>query len=84
MDEQNQLDPLTELLLLDESKRTSVSRITRATKIKKSVGQLASSQARKSNDPLYKRMVYYRELYFKFRDQLHRKYGPRVRSKAMR
>jgi hypothetical protein len=83
MDEQINLDPLTELLL-DESKRTSTTRITRATKIKKSVGQLSSASARKANDPLYKRMIYYRELYFKYRDQLHRKYAPRVRSRAMR
>jgi hypothetical protein len=83
MDEQIKLDPLTELLL-DESKRTSTTRITRATKIKKSVGQLSSASARKANDPLYKRMIYYRELYFKFRNQLHRKYAPRVRSRAMR
>jgi len=83
MDEQINLDPLTELLL-DESKRTSTTRITRATKIKKSVGQLSSASARKANDPLYKRMIYYRELYFKYRNQLHRKYAPRVRSRAMR
>jgi hypothetical protein len=70
--------------LQETPKRTTATRITRATKIKKATGQLASSTARKQNDPLYKRMVYFRDQYFKYRDQIHRKYTPRVRSRAMR
>jgi hypothetical protein len=70
--------------LEETPKRTTTTRVTRATKIKKSTGQLASSTARKGNDPLYKRMVYFRDQYFKYRDQIHRKYSPRVRSRAMR
>ena len=31
-----------------------------------------------------KKMIYYRDLYFKFRNMIHRKYSPRVRSKARR
>jgi hypothetical protein len=76
---QDYLDYINEV-----SKRTSTTRITRATKIKKATGQLASSTARKQNDPLYKRMIYFRDQYFKYRDQIHRKYTPRVRSRAMR
>jgi hypothetical protein len=67
---------------IEESKRTSVTRITRDTKIKKATGQLASLEARKKKDPLYQRMIYYRELYFKYREQIYKKYGPRVRSRA--
>lgn len=67
---------------LEESKRTSVTRITRDTKIKKATGQLASLEARKKKDPLYQRMIYYRDLYFKYREQIYKKYGPRVRSRA--
>lgn len=65
-----------------ESKRTTITKVTRQTKIKKATGQLASLMGREKNDPLYKRMIYYRDLYFKYREALHKKYGPRVRSKA--
>lgn len=87
------LDPITEQLLkdmgedlseLDEAKRTSRTTVSRQTKIKKATGQLASSEARKRNDPLYQRMVKYRELYYKYRNMIHKKYGARVRSKARR
>ena len=77
------IDPLTDQIL-DEAKRTTVHRTTRQTKIKRATGQLASVQARKTNDPLYKRMIYYRDLYFKYRERVHKKYAPRVRSKARR
>jgi hypothetical protein len=71
-------------ILHEKPKRLSRTKVTRATKIKRATGQLASIEARKRNDPVYKRMVYYRELYFKYRNMLHKKYGPRVRSKARR
>jgi len=77
------IDPITDIIL-DEAKRTSRTTIHRQTKIKRATGQLASIEARKRNDPVYKRMVYYRDLYFKYRKMLHKKYGPRVRSKARR
>lgn len=72
------------LVHIAESKRTSITKVTRQTKIKKATGQLSSIMARKKNDPLYKRMIYYRDLYYKFREMVHKKYGPRVRSRAMR
>ncbi len=70
--------------ILDEIKTTSSSDITRQSKIKRSAGQMASAQARKHNDPLYKRMIYFKDQYYKFREKVHQKYGPRVRSKARR
>ena len=70
--------------ILDEAKRTSRTTISRGTKIARATGQLASIEARKRNDPLYQRMVKYRTLYFKYREMLHRKYSPRVRSRARR
>jgi hypothetical protein len=73
-----------ENLLTEAPKRTSRTRVTRKTKIKRSTGQMASAEARKRNDPLYKRMIYYRELYYKYRAAVHKKYAPRVRSRARR
>lgn len=72
------------LNLIQETKRTSITRITRNTKISRATGQLSSIEARKKNDPLYKQMIKYRELYFKYRDMIHKKYSPRVRTKARR
>lgn len=83
MSQEQELDEITQHIL-DEGKRTSRTTIKRTTKIKRATGQLASIAARKRNDPLYQRMVKYRELYHKYRTMLHKKYGPRVRSKARR
>jgi len=89
----NKIDPITEFILeemIDEvpleekSKRTSRTTVSRQTKIKRATGQLATTTARKKNDPVYKRMVYYRDLFHKYRSMLHKKYGPRVRSRARR
>lgn len=79
-------DLLEELedMLSEAPKRTSRARISRQTKIKKATGQMASAQARKRNDPLYKRMIHFRELYYKYRAAVHKKYSPRVRSAARR
>lgn len=82
-----QIDSLTEHILqnLSEgSKLTSSSTITQQTKIKKAVGQSASVEARERNDPLYQRMIRYRDLYNKYKYMVHQKYGPRVRAKARR
>jgi hypothetical protein len=69
---------------IQEAKRTSRTTISRQTKIKRATGQLASITARKRNDPLYQRMVKYRDLFYKYREMLHAKYSPRVRSQARR
>jgi hypothetical protein len=69
---------------LEEGKKASRTVITRQTKIKRATGQLASKEAKEKGDPLYDKMIKYRELYFKYRDMIHTKYGPRVRSKARR
>lgn len=72
------------LTILQESKSTSMSKVTRQAKINRVTGNLASVEARKKNDPIYKRMIFYRDQYFKYRDMVHKKYSPRVRSKARR
>jgi len=78
------LDSLTEQLLDEAPKRTSRSTMTRQTKIKRATGQLGTAMARKRNDSLYKRMVYFRTQYYKYREMIRKKYSPRVRSQARR
>jgi hypothetical protein len=77
------LDPITEEIL-QEAKRTSRTTVTRKTKIKRATSQLASIEARRRNDSLYKRMIYFRDQYYKYRAMVHKKYSPRVRSRARR
>jgi hypothetical protein len=69
---------------LEEGKRTSRIVVTRQTKIKRAIGQLASKEAKDKGDPLYDKMIRYRDLFYKYKDMIHKKYGPRVRSKARR
>jgi len=70
--------------LSEARKRTSRTTVSRNTKIKRATGQMSSAAARKRNDPLYKRMIFYREKYYKYRAAIHKKYSPRVRSRARR
>lgn len=79
----NKINNLVDVIL-DEIKTTSSSDITRQSKIKRAAGKMASTQARKHNDPLYKRMIYFKDQYLKYKEKVHQKYGPRVRSKARR
>ncbi len=71
-------------ILNEKPKRTTRSTISRSTKIKRATGQLSTAMARKKNDPLYKRMTYFRTQYFKYREMIRKKYTPRVRSRARR
>ena len=65
MSDDKLIDPLTKQILDEAPKRTSRTTVKRSTKIKRATGQLASIEARKRNDPIYKRMKHYRDLYFK-------------------
>ena len=67
-----------------ESKLTSTSLTPRHSKIKKSVSQMATGEAKKRNDPLYKRMVHYRDMYHRYRALVHQKYGKSVDARARR
>ena len=69
---------------LYEAKRTSVVKVTRKAKIKRATGQLAHGAAKKQNDPMYKRMVFYRDKYRELRAKITKKYSARVRAKARR
>lgn len=83
--EQEQINDLDKYLsIVQETKSSSMAKITRQSKINRATGQLSSVEARKKHDPLYQRMIYYRDLYFKYREMIHKKYSPRVRSKARR
>jgi len=71
-------------ILNEKPKRTTRTSISRNVKIKRATGQLGTVMARQKNDPMYKRMVYFRTQYFKYREMIRKKYSPRVRSKARR
>jgi hypothetical protein len=80
-------DELEEALETDrelDSKTPSNSVTSRATKIRKAQSALSTAAGRRRNDPLYKKMLFYREQYYKFRALLHRKYGPGTSAQARR
>ena len=79
------------ILLLDDyleslqevSKRTSITRVTRQTKIDRAIGQLSTKYAKEVNDPMYRKMVRFRDKFYKLRDRIRAKYAPRVRTRAI-
>lgn len=76
------LDKFITEILLEDQKNLTMAPIDRQTKVLKATGHLATTEARRRNDPLYKKMLYHRELYYKYRELLHQKYGPSVRHMA--
>jgi len=82
----NELDDMVDNYLdnlLELQKRTTITKVTRQTKIDRAIGALATKYAKEMNDSLYKKMVKYRDKFFKFRARIKAKYGPRVRSRAI-
>lgn len=67
---------------LQEIKKRSVTSISRQTKIKRATGVMATTVARKKNDPLYKRMMFHKNKWKEYKEQLMKKYSARVRSLA--
>jgi len=83
MDNYDQVDELVDDYLSEVAKRTTITKVTRQTKIDRAIGALATKYAKDSGDPLYKKMVKWREKFFKFRGRIKSKYGARVRSRAI-
>jgi len=91
MSDKNIDDMVVDMLLeqyldtLQESggKKTSYAKITRQTKIDRTIGALATKLAKELDDPWYKRMVSFRKKYFSMREKIKTKYGPKVRVRAV-
>jgi hypothetical protein len=66
---------------LEEKKSTNI-RVTRQAKIAFYFGAFVILLQKTKNDSIYKRMSYHLELYKKFKRQLLKKYGSRVKQKA--
>ena len=67
------------LKLLLESYSSTTTRRGRIQKTKAAAGSIGVSLAKKKDDPLYKRMIYHKQMYKKYKEQLQRKY----KSKAL-
>jgi len=75
----------TEEAFIEElDKKTTASYDTRKTKIRRAAGQMATYEGRRKNDPIYKKMIMYRDLYYKYRDLLKKKYRAEKVNKARR
>jgi len=65
--------------ICNEAYTSTITKRGRSQKIKTTAGAIGVSLARQKDDPLYKKMIYYKHLYLKTKEQLQRKY----RSKAL-
>jgi len=63
---------------LNESYTSTLSKRGRNQKIKSTAGVMGVTLARQKNDPLYKKMMYYKHLYMKTKEQLQKKYKSRA------
>lgn len=66
------------LKLLLESYSSTTTRRGRIQKTKAAAGSIGVSLAKKKDNPLYKRMIYHKQLYKKYKEQLQRKYKSRA------
>lgn len=82
-------DILTDIIL-ENSAVTEVEKIPtkskegRKTKIVRAAGQMATYEGRRKNDILYQKMIRYRDLYYKYRDLLKKKYRAKNINQARR
>lgn len=77
------IDEIVDGYLEEVAKRTTITKVTRQTKIDRAIGALSTKFAKEAGDPLYKKMIKWREKFFKYRGRIKSKYGPRVRSRAI-
>ena len=75
---------LEEIQYINEIKKRSVTAISRQTKISRATGVMATTVARKKNDPLYNRMMFHKKKWKEYKEKLLKKYSARVRSAARR
>jgi len=75
---------LEEIQNINEIKKRSVTAISRQTKIKRATGVMATTVARKKNDPIYVKMMFHKKKWQEYKIQLMKKYSARVRSAARR
>ncbi len=66
-----------------KAKRTTITKVTRQTKIDRAIGALSTKFAKETNDPMYGKLVKFRDKFYKYRERIRAKYGPRVRSRAL-
>lgn len=69
-------------VLEEAAKKTSVTRITRQTKIDRAAGNLATQYAKAKGDPVYDKMVKFRDKWKKYKKMIQAKYKTRVRTAA--
>jgi hypothetical protein len=70
------------LNMLIESYSSSLTKRGRIQKTSTTAGTIGVSLARQKNDPLYKKMIYYKHMYMKTKEQLQKKYHSKALSLA--
>jgi len=65
-----------------KTKRTTITKISRQTKIDRAIGSLSVQYAKAVNDPMYKKFKKYKDKWMKFKERIQQKYKARVRTAA--
>jgi hypothetical protein len=68
--------------ICNESYSSTMTKRGRIQKTSTTTGAIGVALARQKNDPLYRKMIYYKHLYQKTKEQLQRKYKSRASSLA--
>ena len=68
--------------IAEATKRTTITKISRQTKIDRAIGALSVQYAKAVNDPMYKKFKKFKDKWMKFKERIQAKYSPRVRSAA--
>lgn len=69
-------------IIKEAGKRTTITKISRQTKIDRAMGNLAMQYAKATGDPMYKKFKKFKDKWMKYKERIQSKYGPRVRTAA--
>lgn len=67
---------------LSEGYQQSTVRRSKQDKIRSSTGAIAVSMGKRSNDPIFKKMIFHKTMYLKLKEQLERKYKSKSLQRA--
>ena len=68
--------------ILNESYTSSTIKRGRQQKLKSTAGRIGVSLAKKKDDPLYKKMIFHKHMYMKYKEELQKKYKSKANTLA--
>lgn len=84
MNSQDKLDSLLDGYFEEARGGTSMTKVTRKSKLKRAAGGSAMAMARKNNDPMYKRYIFFNKRRIELKAKIMKKYQRRGMAQARR